>query len=163
VYTLRLVKGWAKDTLGDEFPPGKYKFRTKGDPDYSSLIVHLAKPFLKDSLVLNVFQNNDSIYRQKITDSVVAIRLLNPGNYNMQIILDKNNNGKWDPGVLLKKIQPEKVINYATPIVLKAGWDNEIDFTEASTSQEEKKPVKGKEDVVPKDQGKKDSIPEPQK
>ena len=140
VYTLRLVKGWAKDSLGDEFPPRKYKFRTKGDPDYSNLIVHLAKPYLKDSLVLYVVQGKDSIYEKKITDSVVSIRLLNPGNYQMQIIRDANNNGKWDPGILLQKIQPEKVINYSSAILLKAGWDNDVDFTEA-TSGNPKKPL----------------------
>lgn len=148
VYTLRLVKGWAKDTLGNEFPPGKYKFRTKGDPDYSALIVHLAKNFLHDSLVLSVFHEKDSVYLQKITDSIVTIKLLDPGNYSMQIIIDNNRNGKWDPGVLLKHIQPEKVINYNLSILLKAGWDNEIDFTEASTIESTKPKMEGS---LPKD------------
>lgn len=158
VYTLRLVKGWAKDSLGDEFPPGKYKFRTKGDQDYSSMTIHLAKPYRKDSLDLYIFQEKDSIYLKKITDSVVAIKLLNPGNYFMQIILDANNNGKWDPGNLLEKIQPEKVINYPSTITLKAGWDNDIDFTDASAVPAKKPKMGG---VVPNiDSGKVESVPD---
>ena len=61
----------------------------------------------------------------------------------MQIIKDANNNGKWDPGVLLQKIQPEKVINYNATITLKAGWDNDVDFTEAAALPV-KKPAMGK-------------------
>lgn len=144
VYTLRLVKGWARDSAGNELMPGKYKFRTKGDPDYGNLIFHLDKSYVNDSLVLNVQKGNDSLlYGKKITDSIVTLKLLDPGDYNAQIIIDKNRNGKWDPGVLLSKIQPEKVFNYPTPIVLKAGWDNEVDFNEKNAV------VPGKKKPVP--------------
>jgi hypothetical protein len=164
VYTLRLVKGWAKDSSGNELPPGKYKFKTKGDPDYSSLIIHIGKVYLKDSMLLDVFQGKDSaVYTQKITDSVVTIKLLNPGNYNMQVIEDANNNGRWDPGILLKRIQPEKVINYNASIVLKAGWDNEVDFTEASgkpLEPKDTKSIKDKKDAADKP-GKKDNNTKP--
>lgn len=129
VYTLRLVKGWAKDSAGNELPPGKYIFRTKGPQDYATLIVHMAAPYRGDSLLLNVFDAKDSlIYNSPVKDSIHTLKLLEPGNYKMQLIIDANKNGKWDPGVLFKKTQPEKVINYTTQIVLKAGWDNEIDF-----------------------------------
>jgi len=134
IYTLRLVKGWAKDSSGNELPPGKYRFRTKGDQDYSTLIVHLGKRYQNDSLVLSVYKGTaDSVYRRPVTDSTVTIKLLQPGNYGMRLIIDANRNGKWDPGVLLKKQQPEKILNYNGNIVLKAGWDNEVDFDEKTT------------------------------
>jgi hypothetical protein len=67
--------------------------------------------------------------------------LLDPGNYGMRIIIDNNRNGKWDPGVLLQKKQPEKIINYNTQVVLKAGWDNEVDFNEKTANDgKSKKP-----------------------
>lgn len=142
VYTLRLVKGWAKDSLNSEFPPGKYKFRTKGEQDYSSLIVHLGKSYFNDSLVLNIYKGTDSIYQKTIKDSIVTIKLLDPGSYGMRIIIDNNRNGKWDPGVLLQKKQPERIINFNTLVVLKAGWDNEVDFNEKTASDgNSKKPL----------------------
>lgn len=152
VYTLRLVKGWAKDSSGNELVPGKYKFRTKGDPDYGSLIFHLDKSYISDSLVLNVHKGADSLlYSKNITDSIVTLKLLDPGEYSARIIIDKNKNGKWDPGVLLSKIQPEKVLNYPTPIVLKAGWDNEVDFNERNAVVPGKKKPEPVEETAPDD------------
>jgi len=135
VYTLRLVKGWAKDSAGTELAPGKYKFRTKGEQDYGGLVLHLDPAYVNDSLLLHVYKGTDSlVYTNTITDSVVTLKLLDPGDYNARIIIDNNRNGKWDPGVLLKHQQPEKVFNYPGAIVLKAGWDNEIDFNQKNAS-----------------------------
>jgi hypothetical protein len=152
VYTLRLVKGWAKDSAGTELAPGKYKFRTKGEPDYGSLILHLDKAYVSDSLVLNVYKGRDSvIYAKKITDSIVSLKLLDPGDYNARIIVDDNKNGKWDPGILFKHLQPEKVINYPSSILLKAGWDNEIDFNQKNASIPGSKDTKPVAEPAPKD------------
>lgn len=132
-YTLRLVKGWAKDTSGAELPPGKYAFRTKGDEDYGTLRLHLSKAYYGDTMVLFVYKGNDSVYCKPVTDTIVTIPRLQPGEYGMRIIVDANRNGKWDAGILLKQVQPEKVIPYNGSVVLKAGWENELDFTPANT------------------------------
>lgn len=161
VYTLRLVKGWAKDSAGNELVPGKYKFRTKGEPDYGGLILHLDQSYVSDSLVLNVYKGTDSlIYTKKITDSIVTLKLLDPGDYNARIIVDNNKNGKWDPGVLLKHQQPEKVINYPTSIVLKAGWDNEIDFNQKNASVPGSKETKPDKEPASKDTSEQKDKPE---
>jgi hypothetical protein len=46
----------------------------------------------------------------------------------MLIIVDANGNGKWDSGDLLARRQPEMVIPHKGSILLKAGWENTIDF-----------------------------------
>ncbi|WP_162903027.1 Ig-like domain-containing protein [Taibaiella koreensis] len=128
-YTLRLVKGWARDTTGAELPPGKYFFRTKREEDYGKLKIHVDGRYFGDSILLYIFKdNNDSIYLKPVTDSIISISLLPPGNYDMRLIVDANRNGHWDPGNLLLRRQPERVLPYATTIRLKAGWENEIDF-----------------------------------
>lgn len=135
LYTLRLVKGWARDTAGNELLPGKYRFHTKREEDYGTLKIHLPGAFYNDSFLLYVFKGTDSIYLRPVTDSVVTISLLQPGDYGMRLIADGNRNGKWDPGNLLKKIQPELSIPYKDKLVLKAGWENEIDFVPADNSK----------------------------
>lgn len=141
VYTLRLVKGWSKDTSGAELPPGKYFFRTKRTEDYSTLMVHIGQQYRGDSFLLYVYKGTDSIYLKPVRDSVVQIPLLQPGNYSMRMIIDANHNGKWDPGVLLLHQQPEKVIPHASDLVLKAGWENEADFIPADKNK--RKPIAG--------------------
>lgn len=136
IYTLRLVKGWSKDTSGAELPPGKYFFRTKQTEDYGTVKIHVDKQYLGDSFVLYVYKGADSIYQKPITDSVVTISLLQPGAYGMRIIKDANKNGKWDEGALFKKRQPELVVPYSGTIMLKAGWESEIDFLPPSELQQ---------------------------
>lgn len=155
VYTLRLVKGWAKDTSGAELPPGKYLFHTKGDLDYGTMKIHLGKQYYGDSLLLQVFRGTDSVYLKPVTDSVVTLLKLRPGDYGMRIIVDANRNGRWDSGKLLKKLQPEKVIPYDNAMTIKAGWENEFDFVPADFNQVSKPKMgserPGAKDIIPPD------------
>jgi hypothetical protein len=57
-----------------------------------------------------------------------------PGVYRLKIIVDENQNGKWDTGNYLKHIQPEKVFYNPTKINIRANWDIETDWN-ISTQQ----------------------------
>lgn len=51
-----------------------------------------------------------------------------PSEYEIRIIIDTNNNGKWDPGNIYKGEEPEKVIFYVAPdgagsIPIRANWE----------------------------------------
>ena len=48
---------------------------------------------------------------------------LKPGKYNIRVIEDENNNGKWDLGDYNKKQQPEGVSYYPDQITLKENWE----------------------------------------
>ena len=54
---------------------------------------------------------------------------LRPGNYLMRLILDQNQNGKWDTGSFLEKLQPEKVLYYPQTIEVRANWELDQTFT----------------------------------
>jgi len=149
VYTLRLVKGWAKDTAGAELPPGKYVFRTKMEDDYGILRIRINNKYFGNKHLLYVYKGADSVYLQPITDSSVTLSQLKPGEYGMRIIVDENGNGKWDTGDLFARKQPEFVVPYYSSIILKAGWENEIDFL---PPEMQAKPVKKKEEPKPEDE-----------
>lgn len=128
VYTLRLLKGFAKDTAGTDAMPSRFTFRTKRDEDYAKLQIHLPTKYYGKQFVLVVQRNKDTIYQKPVADTMVNLTRLQPGTYNLHVIIDSNENGKWDTGNLFEKIQPEVVIPYNQAITLKAGWDNIIDF-----------------------------------
>lgn len=48
---------------------------------------------------------------------------LKPGKYNIRVIEDENNNGKWDLGNYHKRQQPERVSYYPDQITLKENWE----------------------------------------
>jgi uncharacterized protein (DUF2141 family) len=128
VYTLRLVKGFAKDTAGKDLPPSRYNFRTKQDEDYGKITVNLPGKYDDDKYILLVVADKDTVYKQPVTDTIVKLIRLKPGIYKFAVIVDANHNGKWDTGNLFAGKQPEEVIPYNDQLTLKAGWENIIDF-----------------------------------
>lgn len=144
VYTIRLLKDFATDTSKITALPSKYIFRTKGSDDYGIINIHVASKYYGKKYLLKVIAEKDTIYKKPITDTSVTIRRLLPGKYSMMIIVDENENGKWDTGDLFAKKQPELVIPYADVIELKAGWENVLDFKEPITEEDAKAKLKGR-------------------
>lgn len=130
VYTLRLLKGFAKDSSGTEAMPSKYFFRTKREDDYSKLVVNVPAKYSGTKHILLIKTGQDTVYNKPLIDTTISLKRLMPGTYNMRIIVDENENGIWDTGDLLMKKQPEYIIPYKSDLVLKAGWDNIFDFEE---------------------------------
>ncbi len=62
-----------------------------------------------------------------------AFYYLNPGKYSARIIIDTNNNGKWDTGDFEKNIQPEDVYYYPQFIEFKANWTTNQDWNVTET------------------------------
>jgi hypothetical protein len=46
----------------------------------------------------------------------------------VRILVDKNNNGKWDSGDIMTQTYPEKVIYLPKPLEVRANWDLEETF-----------------------------------
>ena len=143
VYTLRLAKGFAKDTAGKDLMPSKYVFHTTEDEDYGILHIHLPAKYSSSLYLLMVTVEKDTIYYKPVSDTLISLSRLRPGKYTCRIVVDKNRNGKWDTGDLFGKIQPEEVIPYKDVTALKAGWEYTIDF--------EQQPI-------PKNNGGKDNV-----
>ena len=127
VYNLKLAKGFAKDSAGLEPMPAKYIFRTKEDDDYGKITINLPEKY-STGYVLQIFSDNDTLYQKSITTASVVLSRLKPAKYTFRVIEDRNGNGRWDAGNLFLKKQPELVIPYRDPLMLKPGWENVIDF-----------------------------------
>jgi hypothetical protein len=59
---------------------------------------------------------------------VIFYDFLYPQPYKLKVILDKNGNGKWDPGNYLKKQQPEKVIYNTEAVNIRSNWDLDLEW-----------------------------------
>ncbi len=134
VYTLKLAKGFAKDTAGKDLMPSRYTFRSREDDDYGKIQLHLPTKYFGSHFVLMVTTDNDTVYQKPVLDTVVSLVRLKPGKYTFRVIVDKNGNGKWDTGDLFLKLQPEEVIPYPEELKLRAGFEHVIDFEEKPKS-----------------------------
>jgi uncharacterized protein (DUF2141 family) len=128
-YKLVIDKDFATDTLGDALKQSDtLSFKTKSATEYGSLKLNFKNLEKIAHPVLQFVQNNEVVDSFKITSPTFTLKLFNPGEYELRILNDENENGKWDPGDYHLKKQPEKVTAIKRKISIRADWDNEYDI-----------------------------------
>jgi len=82
-------------------------------------------------IIVQIVTKNGEVEAEHIAKSSGPIDFvsLTPANYFIRVIFDSNNNGKYDAGHFLNKIQPERV-SYAQDLLeVRADWSRIVDFT----------------------------------
>jgi len=130
-YNLIVSKDFVEDSTGKKLlRDDTLSFRTKNTSDYGSMRLRFLNLDMSRHPVLQFVQGNDVKYTHIFTDRNVNIRLFQPGDYELRILYDENQNGKWDPGDFFgKRKQPEKVQPLQRRLEIKPNWDSEVDIT----------------------------------
>ena len=130
-YHLILQKDFAEDTLGGKLLKiDTINFSTKKESDYGNLRLRFRNLALNRHPILLFFSGDKIILSYKIGPSLrYNNKLFIPGEYQLRILYDTNQNGVWDPGNYYKRLQPEIVVPLKNKVYVKANWDNEIDIT----------------------------------
>ncbi len=107
-----------------------YNFKTVDIEEYAVLELQLRNANHKN-LLIDLIDGNEVISERKISNGKTDFIFndIKPGSYFIRVIVDENNNKKWDTGSFLKKIQPEKVIHFNTELKLRANWTVSETFT----------------------------------
>ncbi len=102
------------------------KFKVKTMNQYGKIFVQFESP--SENWLLQILNSKDQVVQQGYVpnNGKIAFQFLNPGNYMLRIITDKNRNKKWDTGNYDKKIQPESITYYPGKIALRQNWDKVI-------------------------------------
>lgn len=127
-FNLLSTEGSVIDSLGGSLPTDTLTFTTKRKRDYGSLRLRFTNYNAGGTpLVLQLVANNEVKAAIPVSAGVVYRELFPPGEYELRILIDENNNGKWDPGSFFGgRKQPEKVRPYEKKLSVKANWDNEL-------------------------------------
>ncbi len=104
------------------------KFTTKAQANYGNVQLRFKNLDVTKKAVLQFVQNNEVKESFTISGAVWSYKLFPPGEYEIRILYDENNNGKWDTGNYTKKLQPEKVIALPKKFAVKENWENESDI-----------------------------------
>jgi len=104
------------------------RFSTKQNIEYGNLLLRFSNLSSVVHPILQFIKEGEIYKSVTITSAQWADKLFVPGEYELRILFDTNNNGKWDPGTYSKKLQPEKTITLDSKLVIKANWDNERDI-----------------------------------
>lgn len=130
-FKLIIGKDFATDTSGvtllksDTLP-----FQTNKESDYGELTLRLRNFDLSKHPVLQFVQSDKIVDSIKVTGSVIHRDYYHPGDYELRVLYDTNDNGTWDGGSFFGvHRQPEIVVQ---PVIKKIrvrgnGWENEYD------------------------------------
>ncbi len=125
-YVLQILPETFQDILGLKNDSVVVSFKTKKESDYGNIILKMDVNF-KTPYILKLLRNNKIIDEKYISNSQnINYTFLTPGDYDLHLIIDENDNKKWDTGNYLKTQQPETVIHYQKAIKIRPNWDNEI-------------------------------------
>lgn len=118
------IYGSYNDTL-------QHSFSTKAQSDYGNIKINLEHDLSYGQLIIQLLDAKGSMLREKVAglgSKQIEFAFLVPQKYQVKVIHDVNLNGKWDTGIYLESIQPERVYIYDKVMELRANWDIEETF-----------------------------------
>ena len=128
-YRLIIAKDAVSDSANNLLAKSDtFHFKSKSESDYGSLTLRFTKIDLAKHPVIQFLTASEIVRSVPVTGSNWSDKLFIPGEYELRILYDANNNGIWDPGSYEKKLQPEKAITLDKKLTIRADWDNERDI-----------------------------------
>lgn len=84
------------------------EFKIKNKEEYGNLYIAIGG--LDTTAYVELVNGSDvPVRKEPVIDGGATFRNLKPDKYYARLVLDLNNNGKWDPGNYAEKRQPEEV------------------------------------------------------
>ncbi len=126
-FNLIADREFAEDSAGRKIPrTDTLNFRTMKESDYGNVTIRFNNLDIAKKPVLQILQSGTVKDSARLTSRDYKVKLFKPGEYEMRILYDENNNFIWDAGEFFgKRRQPEKVIAIKRKLNVKANWDND--------------------------------------
>jgi len=126
---LIVLTGAAEDSAGNKLSKNDtLRFYTKNTNQYGSLKITFKNIELSKHPLMQFMEGQNIKFTFPILSTVWENKMMLPGEYELRILFDENNNGIWDPGNYETNKQPEKGMTLPQKITLKADWENEREF-----------------------------------
>ncbi len=122
-YSLEIDSAAFTDIYGLTTRKLKKGFKVHSLDDYSTLIVTVTN-IGRQPMVMQLLNSSDHVVKEvRMTDNTAQFFYVTPDKYYLRLILDSNNNGRWDTGDYASGRQPEQVYYYNEQIECRAKWD----------------------------------------
>lgn len=118
----------------------KQGLKVRSDESYATLLVTLTDMAGKH-VIGQLMDKSDKVIKEVyVSNGQLEFYYLRPETYYLRIIIDENNNRRWDTGSYDEDRQPEMVFYYPEEIECKAKWDVTRTWNPASTLLYRQKP-----------------------
>lgn len=126
-YHLQILPGAFTSLYELEHDTLDLSFRTRDGEYYGT--IQLTLDSVSVPVIIQI-TNQDNVVRQRrvYESGMYTFTHMSPREYGIKIIHDVNDNGKWDTGNYLKKIQPEKVEIPPGKVTVRSNWDHEVNM-----------------------------------
>lgn len=129
-YSIELLPGALTDFFEKTNDTLQYSTNTRLASEYGTLNLTLVNINRFPVIVQMVDNKYNLVSQEYLTENKpVFFDELSPAKYFLRIIYDENQNGQWDTGSFLNRLQPEKIIYYPKQIEVRANWSLNETFT----------------------------------
>ena len=129
-YKLFIPGGSVTDIYNTNCDTTWIPFKLKSREEYGEFSLVIKRNSIGFPIIIQLTTEKGVVVAQRVVtnENKIDFGLLSPGKYALKAIMDKNANGKWDTGVFLKRIQPEKVLIHPKIFDVKANWELEEEW-----------------------------------
>ena len=120
---LLSLSGVENDTLNEQIPIGN-------EERFGTVVLRLENLDSTKTYLVELMENDQArrtLYVTGASSRELQVEKMRPATYALRVTEDRNQNGRWDPGNYLEKIQPEPT-RIAEIEPLRANWDVEVNF-----------------------------------
>lgn len=123
-YTLFIPDSTFTDIYGISHDTTVVRFNTLKQSEYGKLELIVSSESNHQYLIHIKGEDGGTLDEVVVkSDSVLSYPLIEPGNYTVKAMHDKNRNGQWDTGNYKLNLQPEKVYFYPSSLNLRPNWE----------------------------------------
>jgi uncharacterized protein (DUF2141 family) len=129
VYKLVLQKEAFADTNAVMLPKSDtLTINSRKETEYGTIRFRFLNLDTSRHPIIQLVKNDELTASYPVTVNDFTIKRFKPGTYDVRILYDTNQNGKWDTGHFStgKKQQPERVVSIPRTLTIRANWDNEV-------------------------------------
>lgn len=124
-YHLQILPGAFSSLYELEHDTLDLNFKTRDIEYYGQVLLTLEN--VSSPVIIQLTSQETVVRQRRVYESgLYTFSYLTPREYGIKIIHDRNDNGKWDSGKYLKKIQPEPVEIRPGTITLRSNWDHDV-------------------------------------
>ena len=100
-------------------------FKTRDLEFYGQILLSLTN--VNNQVLVQLYSDKTMVEERIVkADGQYVFPFLSPKEYHFKFIHDLNENGKWDTGDYLKKLQPEPVELLPVTVEVRSNWDHDV-------------------------------------